>query len=247
MTDDRAATEVMGYVLVIALVTILIGIVMTTGISGLESSQQGEQINNMERGFDVLSHNIESLTGHDAPSRATELRLVDGSIHYSEPTIINITVDGELLGNQSVVSEPIVYDSGHDSQIVYEAGTVIRSGSGGSVMVSEPDFVFDDTHVVLNGIRTRPQGGSATAVEEQGTVLVRAEYLGTDVYSTEVESSEEVMITIESERIDAWEAYFDEKDVGSTTTTSNELSVELDEDEFELILVRTRTRTTFIE
>lgn len=246
MTDERAATEVMGYVLVIALVTILIGIVMTTGISGLESSQQGEQINNMERGFDVLSHNIEELTTGEAPSRATELRLADGSIQYGETTTINVTSDDDLVGNLSIVTEPIIYESESGVQIVYEAGGVIRAEDDRSVMLQDPPYVVNDDQVIIKAVRTRPMGGSNTEVDGPGTVLVRAENLGSNVEQNR--SAGTINISIETQRVDAWESYFEEIGIEDMHhPESNKLEVTLETSADDVYIVRTRLRMELVD
>lgn len=247
MSYDRGATEVLGYILVISLVTVVIALVMTTGISGLESSQQSEQINNMERGFDVLSHNIDTMADRDAPSRATELRIAEGSINYGETSTINVSHEGMLLGDETISTEPIEYDSGTDIKIVYEHGAVIREDGDHSTMLSPPPFMFKEGNVVIQGIRTRPLGGSATEISDPGTVLLRGEYLGTRSYTSDVSPEENIEIEVVSERPTAWEQYFSSFDQGEVSRDDNTVTftVQVDEDT-KLYSVQTRTRFTLV-
>lgn len=247
MSEDRAVSEVLGYVLVISLVTVLITVVMTMGIGGLESSQQSEQINNMERGFDVLSHNIEEMANREAPSRATELRIADGSIYYGDPVTINVTVDGELIENQTIVTEPLIYDSNRGTQIVYEGGAVIRTDGDRSTMLSEPQFILNESSIVIAGTRTRPFGGSNLAIDNPGTALIRGEYLGVEIGQTYV-TSETLNVTVESERIDAWEEYFEEQNlVQEMSLEGDRLEVKIEAEETSVRVVQTRTRLILLE
>lgn len=244
MTDDRAVSEVLGYVLVIAIVTMTIGVVMVLGIGGLEDTQRSEQINNMERGFDVLAHNIDELIDRQAPTRATELRITSGSLGYGSSTTINVTVDGELVGDLTIVSAPIVYDSGTGTQIAYDTGAVIRSDNDYNTMVSEPRFIIDEDAIVIGGLRTRPVAGSVEHAAEPGTMLIRGEYLGSTT-GTNTLNDGPIEISIESDYPDAWERYFEQQPVGTTSRTDETVSFEVDPDEIDttevhVILVRTR-------
>lgn len=245
MSDERAVSEVLGYVLVIALITMTIAVVMTTGIGGLESSQQSEQINNMERGFDVLSHNIETLTGGDAPTRATELRLVEGKITYGEEMTVNVTHDGNLIDNLSIISRPIVYDSGSDVEIVYEAGALIRSDGGVSTILSEPSIVESNDSLLVEGVRTRAYTGSEETIDEVDTTHVRKEHLGTPTATKIINEGEIVNVTVSSSHADAWMTYFEDGD--GTVEQVNDKLVRYQivaEEELQVIVTQPRIRVT---
>ncbi len=250
MRADRAVTEVLGFVLVIALVTTVIAVVMTTGIAGLEDSQSAEQINNMERGFDVLGHNVDALANREAPSRATELRIAEGSIEYGTPTVINVTVDGTLIGNLSIVTEPLVYNSASDVQIAYEGGAIIRSQTNHSVMLREPSFAFEDDYWLIGAVRTRPLGGSETSMSQPGTILIRGEYLGTQVETADPGSGP-VNVTVTSARPDAWEQYFEDLDRGTVSRNNQNVTLTVEGSPLDSVqdvhVVRTRTRFVFLE
>lgn len=246
MNEDRGVSEVLGYVLVIALVTVLISVVMTVGFDGLERAQASEQLSNMERGFDVLSHNMEKVADREAPSRATELRIADGSLSYGEPTTINVTVDGELIDNLSVVTEPIVYDSESGTQIVYESGAIIRTDGDRSTMLNDPRFVLTDDKVVLGGIRTRPLAGSESAITDPGTVLIRTEYLSTNV-AHEANATGELNISIESKRADAWERYFRDQGYENVTREDQHVTVSVSAQSTTVSVLQTRIRITLVD
>lgn len=248
MNDDRGASEVLGYVLVISLVTMTISVVLVLGLGGLESSQEAERVNNMERAFDVLAHNVEEATQRGAPSRATEIRLADGSIEYDEPVIMNVTQDGDLIANISIATEPLVYESGTDTQIIYEAGAVIRAENNHSVMIRGPPFIIESDHVLINGIRTRPLSGSPTAIDRSGTALIRKDYLGSSVGTAE---GGVINVSVTTPRPDAWERYFEDQELGEVVLVEDdEVVYQLDDTDLEeatITVVRSRVRVTLAD
>lgn len=241
MTRDRGVSEVLGYVLVISIVMVMVAVVMTTGIGGLESSQQAEQVNNMERGFDVLSHNIGQLTTGDAPSRATELRLVDGTLAFEERTTITVKQNDQPIGNVSIEPYPIAYESDAGTKIVYEAGAIIRTDNNRSTMLQAPPFVFSNDGIVIHGVLTRPAADSADSADGDGTILVRADYI--DATTATTIADDDVELHINSSRIDAWEGYFEDID-GTTIEQSSQqtLVVAIDGSERSVSIVQSHIR-----
>ena len=92
--DERGVSDVVGFVLVFALVTATVGVVYTTGIQGLTGSRDVERVNNAERAFDVFANNVDDVIRRGAPSRATEVKLADADLHYGAPVTVNLTLTG---------------------------------------------------------------------------------------------------------------------------------------------------------
>lgn len=247
MTTDRAATEVLGYVLVIALVTITIGVVMTFGIGGLEASQQSEQVNNMERAFDVLGHNIGQLTSHEAPSRATELRLGDGMVGYGSSTVFNVTTGDENITEPAISTSPLVYSDASDTTISYESGGIIRTDGEAARFLQEPPIHADDDTLVLTIEQLRRHGGTPESLERSGTVLVRKEHLETTINETPT-TENTVNISITSDQSDLWEEYLEEQAIGTVTNEAEYVRLEVSDEEFEkVVIVRHHIRMTLSE
>ena len=249
MSEDRGVSEVLGYVLVISIVTVTIAVVLTMGIGGLEAAQQSEEINNMERAFDVLAYNAQQLIDERSPHRATEFRIGDGSVRLGDPIVISVYVDGELIENESVTVQPIVYEHQNGAQIVYESGAVIRSDDAGAHMLSEPRMADHDDHLIVHGIRTRASGHSANQVSESGTMLLRKERIRTDRVFTGVNESSDIELVIESPRADAWDHYLESQAfVNGTDLDGEVVTAELTVDEeTELSFLRSVLRVTLSE
>lgn len=250
MNSDRGVSEVLGYVLVIALVTVMIAMVMTVGISGLETSQQAEEVTNMERAFDVLTNNADTLVEQRSPRRATEFRIGDATMSLGDPVSINVTVDGERINNQTITSNPIVYEHAAGERIVYESGAVIRTGDAGSRMIDEPRIMTLDGKVVVHGIRMRAASDSATQIGDRGTALLRKDFIGTSRVETVATPADNISIEIESPRADAWETYFEEEGYDNVSRSPNGDVVTAEwtpEEETDVVLLRTVIRLTLTQ
>lgn len=209
MTDERAVSEVVGFVLVFSLVLGTITLVYVGGFTGLQDTRDHEQMANAERAFDVLANNLEELGQGKAPSRATEIKLSDATLRMGQRYHTRVSVDGD---NVSVTSpRPISYDNGDGSSVVYEQGAVIRvDDNGGATMLGEPDYIFNDERTVLRHIE--PRGGKKS-VGGSTTVLVRAERnIPRLAYSGDVSNSDvEIFLETSIQRAPVWEAYLEER------------------------------------
>lgn len=217
ISDERAVSEVLGYVLVFALVTATIGIVFTIGIGGLQSAQQSEQVNNVERAFDVFSHNVEDIHRRDAPSRATEVRLIGGTLGFDDRS--NFTVETDQY-NTSIHPEPLVYRSDGGTEIVYEAGAIIRTDGDSSVMLKKPNMHFSDRQSHLAIIQSLRSIGSAEEVRGDRVVLVVGVNRGTELMLRD-ENPNDVTIMVNSTRHDAWARYFEDEFDGDVEVDDN--------------------------
>lgn len=207
MTDDRAVSDTIGFVLAFALVTATIAVTFATGVPALESQQHAEQVNNVERAFDVLADNVRDIQRHDDPSRATEIRMPGGTLAVEGSVVITVEIYDPGTGNATTVervrTHPLVYSS-EGSEIGYEAGMLFRGDRGAYVMLNRPRFVGPvDDRMVLSFIETRR--GDRERISGETTVLVVTEQrASTGTTTMPVEDGEQVNVTIESPRVDAW-------------------------------------------
>lgn len=200
-SDERAVSEVVGFVLVFALIVTTVGVVYVSGFSGLENARDAERVNNAERAFDVLADNIADLYRGESPNRATELNLAESNLRFGEPTNFRVTITNSKLGSPTYSDnlDPIVYTAqGRSTEIVYENGAVIRDDQSGAIMQKRPPFVFTSTGskevAILPLIQTRSYGGASVA--GSGTVLIRTELALSEVMNNDhVEVADETGIT----------------------------------------------------
>ncbi|MFC7136780.1 hypothetical protein ACFQRB_10335 [Halobaculum litoreum] len=71
----RAQSDAIGFVLVFSLIVLTVGTVYAAGYPALQDLRSDEQLENMERAFEVLDDNVDDMAREGAPSRATEIKL----------------------------------------------------------------------------------------------------------------------------------------------------------------------------
>ncbi|QLD85123.1 hypothetical protein HWV23_05100 [Natronomonas halophila] len=205
--DERAVSELIGFVLVFSLVLGTVSVVYIAGLQGLHDTRDAERLQNAERAFDVLANNFQELGRGEAPNRATEIRLADSQLMMEERYRSRFRV------NENNVSEaaprPIVFDGGTGVRIVYEQGAVIRNDVGGGArMLRTPDYLFGSQRTVVRYIE--PRGGEQS-VGGTTTALVRGQrtspflVYGQNVSGVDVEFDLETTAA----RAPAWMRYFD--------------------------------------
>lgn len=226
---DRGLSDVIGFVLVFSLVISTVAVVYVAGFSGLENARDAERIGNAERAFDVLADNMADMYRNDAPSRKTALNLAGSELYLDDPTTFTVTVEDIQDGGNTIVyqanSRPLVYDAaGANTEIVYEAGAVIRTDDRNGIMLSEPPVLVTDEQVVITYVvLSTTTDASSESVAGDSTVLVRAERQGRNVLvSDDDSSSKEVTFTVETSdtRADIWEEYL-ETELQSSSGVSN--------------------------
>ena len=220
--DDRAVSDVVGYILVFSLITITIGTVFAVGITGVEDRREAERVANVERAFDVFDDNLRDIQRYGDPSRATEIRLAGGTLATSGETrfaLVNSTdpaVAANATDGSSIETNSLVYRDG-ETTIAYEAGALVRGDGDGSVLLSGPRFVAADgrTTIPIIGL----ESGSDDSVSGDGTVQVTVavpeKYRGRyerspDSSETTVftPSSDETYLHVETDHPEAWREYF---------------------------------------
>ena len=215
--NHRAASEIIGFVLVFSLILGTITMVYVGGLSGLDDARNAERVNNAERAFDVMANNFQQMGRGDAPNRATEIKLADAQLTTSGTRQVSINSSGM---STAAAASPVTirYDAPGDTRIVYENGAVIRVDDGAAIMRREPDFLFSDGKAVVRFIELRGsnQGIGGTA----STVLVRAERTQSQVLVNRA-SSDGVTIEMQThpDRADVWADYWEEQMEAATGKT----------------------------
>lgn len=244
--NDRAVSEVVGFILVFSLVLITIALVYTSGMGGLTDARDAEQMNNAERAFDVLAYNFEKMVRGEAPHRATEVKLADSTLAMEANTQIRVKNEsGDTITNMTQ-HQPISYEVGSGSQVVYEHGAVIRVDDGHATMKRNPDLLFANDRLVFRYIEAGDFGGDGQRISGDTTVLVRASVTSSQLLYTSSDETVTIELETNGERVEAWKRYFEENG-GDCNSPSGEGQVTL-ECEFEteyFQLSRTRIQIEF--
>lgn len=232
--DSRGASEVIGFVLVFALVTTTVGAAYVWGTDGLQNARDFERTNNAQRAMEAFADNVDDLARRGAPSRATEIELADARIGAGDPVTVNVTASGPA-GNYStrdVRIAPIIYDAGGGERIRYVNGAVLRTGSGGATVVRDADL-FGGDRPVVSLVQTYSR---AAGVGGSASVLVRTEATRTEVVAMSG-AYETVSVAMTTPYAAAWKRQFQRQGM-ECTATDGELVCEKGVEHLVLTLIR---------
>lgn len=211
---NRAQSEAIGFVLVFSVIAASTGVVYVVGFSSLDDVRTAEQLNNVERAFDVLDDNMRDVSRRGVPTRSTAINLGGGDLRVGEPTNVTVSAtymgNGSEAGNLSVETRPLTYDL-DATEIAYTSGAVVRSERSSAVMISDPDWIVGDERTVITIFDTS-LGGTRAGVGGETTVLVVAGLNSRSVASYATGPGRaNVSVTVESPRADAWVPFFEER------------------------------------
>lgn len=143
--SGRGVSDVVGFVLIFSLIIATVGIVYTTGLSGLQDARDAERLSNAETAFGVLESNGEDVLHRGAPARATEIKLSNAQLGPGDPVTVNVTAGPNATVSREVT--PVVYSAG-DTDIVYVEGAILRSQRGGATMLDPPNVHLGERALV---------------------------------------------------------------------------------------------------
>ncbi len=232
-SDNRAVSETLGYILVFSIIVTTIATATVFGFGGLENRQAAEQVTNVERAFDVMADNFRDISRYEDPSRATEIRLADGTIGMGDPVTITVGqwdgdefVDGE---QQNISFQPLVFQS-DGGDVIYESGVVFRGSGSDSIARSPLPFVVGE-ETALVPVTATSLGSSPTAVGGDRTALVVGERRPTTrtLANRTVEADGETLaVQIDSPRADGWERQFEAEGYEILESTDESVTARLE-------------------
>lgn len=198
--DERAVSELIAFILVFGIILSSVAVLSVTGFQAMEDYQEVEQERNADRAMTALAENFNDVLRSDGvDQRYGELSLRGGTITVNEGVALNVSVDGEFVGNKpafdlehvsdgdSLPLGAFTYES-DDAAIKYEGGGVVRTEEAGSVALKDPQIRYvedsDDTVAIVslvvleeNGRSIQSQGGQGVtiSVENRTSAVYRSE------------------------------------------------------------------------
>ncbi|MFC7138953.1 hypothetical protein ACFQMA_03760 [Halosimplex aquaticum] len=244
--DERAVSDVVGFVLVFAMIVSVVGIVSLSGLASLESARDAQQTDNAVRAMEVLSDNMGDIAERGAPSRATEISLEDASLSLANETIVTVrdpnesTSDPSFLVNRTHKIRPIVYDDG-DTELVYAMGAIFRDDPQGGTVVQSWSPVFDKERTLIPIVTTVSATDTGQQIQSS-TVLVRASANDRLVpVADDTGKYDDVWINVTSPRRDLWLSMLGRDPALTCSRSGSErVSCQLDETPEQLFVTEVR-------
>jgi hypothetical protein len=214
--DDRALSDLVGFVLAFAVIVTAVGLVSTFGMDALEDARESELAKNTERSFVLLGQNFDELENGQAARRTSEIELRSGSLGVRNSTTIGLEIKRPSDDNFERTFAPRSLQYRIDGEaIAYENGATFRGNIGvnASVIELEPGLVCGDDYAVVSLVEVRQLDGrtiSGGVARVSGT-RVSSELLyprnrtgGTDTAT----DGTQLNVTVDSQFSGGWQQYF---------------------------------------
>jgi hypothetical protein len=233
--DDRGASDVLGYIVVFALIITAIGFIVVSGVQSLENVRDAEQASNAERAFDVVADNMAAIYERNSPSRATEIDLAESELFYGNNVSIEVTVDDGTPTTFEFELKPVELRITNDTSLVYEGGAVFREEGDGGIVLREPPLLFTESRVHTPIVQTFTSNFRSAG---RTTVLLRGQSTNRSVLVSDLDDSyDEVTIEVTSPRYELWNRYFEEQSSLSCDVSDSKNTVECTHSDPDIVYV----------
>ena len=232
--SEKAASEVIGHIIILGLTVTGISLITLVGVPAIYSLQDMANVGNAEQAFTVMDSRVSAVVLGNTPVQFLDINLGGGTFAVEENETgkesyiqVHLMTDG---GNEyiTIPMGKIRYHLG-DRIVAYEGGGVwSKYPSGGSVMISPPEFHYNGVTLTLPVINVSGSGsiggaGSTTIkfVKGAGPIITYPDASNpnrTNPVNSSGNSS--VYVNITSEFYDAWGDYA--KSLGYTVVSEDE-------------------------
>ncbi|MEF8882633.1 MAG: hypothetical protein V5A34_08945 [Halapricum sp.] len=222
---ERGQSEVLGFILVFALIVVSTGIVVTLGGGSITDAQNNIDADRAETSLAQLDSQAALVALGSSDVQQVELPSIDGTGYQVEEDAgwMNIsfknTTSGKITTIHNATLGAVVYDGAGQTKVAYQGGGVWRKGVGeGSVMIAPPEFHYRSATLTLPLVTVRGSDtidSRATITQTNTTRLFPNSTLDSD-FKNPLESGK-VNVTVQSEYYQAWGRYFKQRTDGDVT------------------------------
>lgn len=237
MTDNRGVSEVLGFVLMFAMIVASIGVLYGVGFGTLDDMQFHEQTNSGERALEAVAVGLEDIERDRGPNRAMDVNLGGRELAVTDGPRIEVGVDGEgVVFNDTVGA--LEYGPDEETTIAYSSGGVFRMQDDVGLLVREPRFRCGEDRAIVSLITLE---GPAEPAFSGGAVRIVAEQQNVDISRLHNDPAENGDVTVsvdgETAMTDGWDRFFEDThedwddeppNCNAETVIVRETAVELD-------------------
>lgn len=209
---SRGVSDVFGYLMIFAIIISLAFVASTSGIADISQQQQTEQVQTVERGFEILDRDFETIQTHKDARKTTPLNIQEGSIGYGDPVTITIgewdpAANEFTADNTSIDTHSISYQhASANTELVYEAGLLFNDKSGRETLSRlETGFVLHDSKAVIPVVNIDPKNPDL-GIAPAGTLAVQSTYVSdTQTVDSRTVTGDTIRIEVVSANPEGWQ------------------------------------------
>lgn len=228
--DDsgRAVSNLVGYVLMVGVILVGVGVTATVGIDHLESAQLNQNARGIEQTMELLENDLDEIQTARAAVRTTSLAMRSGHLEVVAGTgpsavTINVSGTGDSPTTYSMGTIAYEFDGG---VAAYEGGGVfLRTRGGNAILSAKPTFTCGTDRAVVSIVRLQgpaagnSYGGSVARLKsrENRSILRFPENRSGP---GSLETSTGVNVTLDSRFESGWDRYMQGSDQAWQTDPS---------------------------
>jgi hypothetical protein len=217
--SDRAVSETVSYVIVVALILGSVTVLFVVGTAGIRDAGTSEQLATAESGMQGLAADLHEVGSEGVPRRRSRIPLSSGQVTFGPPVTIELAAENDDAGapvnrTNTLRVRPVVYETGDGPRVVYSAGAVIRERPSGAVVRRRPVWTISDDRVAITVVTTTVRGnGSAPngSVAGQGVAVVHSRHEDRRLLINDTGGYDRLWINVTSPRATAWNRSLDER------------------------------------
>ncbi|MFC6942141.1 hypothetical protein ACFQE8_19545 [Salinirubellus sp. GCM10025818] len=211
---DRGASEILGFVLLFALIVGSTGLVFTAGFDALEGVQTDRQNENAESAFLRIATKFQQIGDDGAPLRAGDLSVSPAGLSTGGDVELTVTVhlpSGDESRTFQVGALSYTLD---DTAVAYEANAVFRSDGDGVAVLSAPPWKCRAERTVISFTAMESTGPTSVASD---SVTVVGEHEDTSLWfpfdrtgAGSADDATGVSVAVDSPNSVGWNRYFED-------------------------------------
>lgn len=180
MTDERAVSDLIAFVMIFTVMIASVGVIAVFGWDALGAVRDAEQLDGAEYSFVTLNDQLNGIADHEAPARATEMRLGEATLSVADGPRLTVKVEENATNTTTIEADlgALRFDLG-DRHVTTAGGAVFRGDDGGSVMVSDPPMHCGEGGSRINLIELRAE--EVSSVDSVATVQVQIRHQRTSL------------------------------------------------------------------
>lgn len=215
--DTRGQSEVLSFLLLIAVTVAGTTAIVIAGVTALDTAQEDVTISQTENALTRVDAKISQVAIGDSPAQEFELAAGGGSVDLDREGWIRIRIINTSTGrvdatvlNRSLGT--IVYENGNTT-LAYQGGGVWRAQDGDSVMISKPEFHYRDGTLTFRLVNLTGTAGTGPMTVREGAPSVQKFPNESADFSNPVRN-QKIQVTIHTPYYEGWGSHFEDRTDG---------------------------------
>jgi hypothetical protein len=201
--DDRGASNVIGHVLLFAVVTLSVTAVFVGAVSDVQDRRDAATFSTTTSDVTRFADAVEAVHTGSSPGAETSVSLGGAQLSPDDTLTVTVEVDsGSGTTARSIRSTPVVVETSDGRRVLYAAGVVHQSVPGGSGVVERDAPVTVVKGQVVIELVNVTMRDTETVAGSEAVLSGDAERRVTTF--TTGEGSETVTVTVAGPGADAW-------------------------------------------